>query len=48
MISLDDELYAEAEIAWYEEGIYLEAMYDRSIDKDEWMDTWVREHAQLD
>lgn len=40
----DDGAYEEAEIAWYEEGVYLEAMYDHSIDKDEWIESWVKEH----
>lgn len=40
----DAGAYEEAEIAWYEEGVYLEAMYDPSIDKDEWIANWIEEH----
>jgi hypothetical protein len=46
-VDLDSDLYEEAEIAWYETGVYLEAMYDYSIDKDEWIETWVEEHAKF-
>lgn len=42
-----DELLEQAEIAWYEEGVYIEAMYDYSIDKDEWMAEWVERHIVL-
>lgn len=47
MLTLNEDLYAEAEIAWYETGVYLEAMYDPWIDKDEWIETYVEEHARL-
>lgn len=36
-----DELYEEFEIWWYESGLFMEAMYDNSIDKDEWFIDWL-------